>query len=217
MLLLGSIVVGALSGLLFVYSSDLPQIRALEDFRPTLSPSSMPTTAGLSGVLPCSAASCLPMSRFPTVSEGRHFHHRGPAFRRALGRGFPARGRRRLAKPAGASRRRGRQHSDDAARRRALSRPLGPQLAPQDPGNHAGHPDRAPLLQAADFHDVLQPDLSGCTATTDSKLRRNIISAGRWANLTLPEAAILAGLIRGPIIRRSCMRRTRSGAAQRRA
>src|ERR1017187_6806377 len=36
MLLLGSIAVGALSGLLFVYSSDLPQIRALEDFRPDI-------------------------------------------------------------------------------------------------------------------------------------------------------------------------------------
>jgi penicillin-binding protein 1A len=36
MLLLASIVIGALGGLLFVYSSDLPQIRALEDFRPDI-------------------------------------------------------------------------------------------------------------------------------------------------------------------------------------
>jgi penicillin-binding protein 1A len=36
LLLLGSIAVGALSGLIFVYSSDLPQIRALEDFRPDI-------------------------------------------------------------------------------------------------------------------------------------------------------------------------------------
>src|ERR1700687_1407479 len=35
-LLLGAITIGALSGLLFVYSSDLPQIRALEDFRPDI-------------------------------------------------------------------------------------------------------------------------------------------------------------------------------------
>src|SRR5467141_4226483 len=34
LLLLGSVAVGALAGLIFVYSSDLPQIRALEDFRP---------------------------------------------------------------------------------------------------------------------------------------------------------------------------------------
>src|SRR6202167_6305375 len=34
LLLLGSIAVGGLAGLLFVYSSDLPQIRALEDFQP---------------------------------------------------------------------------------------------------------------------------------------------------------------------------------------
>src|SRR5258708_13104744 len=36
MLLLASIAIGALAGLLFVYSSDLPQIRALEDFRPDI-------------------------------------------------------------------------------------------------------------------------------------------------------------------------------------
>src|SRR6266849_8291981 len=36
LLLLGSIAIGALAGTLFVYSSDLPQIRALEDFRPDI-------------------------------------------------------------------------------------------------------------------------------------------------------------------------------------
>src|ERR1700674_837549 len=36
LLLLASIAVGALAGLLFVYWSDLPQIRALEDFRPDI-------------------------------------------------------------------------------------------------------------------------------------------------------------------------------------
>src|SRR5580693_6095137 len=36
LLLLASISVGAVAGLLFVYSSDLPQIRALEDFRPDI-------------------------------------------------------------------------------------------------------------------------------------------------------------------------------------
>src|SRR3984885_15181175 len=36
LLLLAAIAFGALVGLLFVYSSDLPQIRALEDFRPDI-------------------------------------------------------------------------------------------------------------------------------------------------------------------------------------
>src|SRR5579862_1926709 len=36
LLLLASISIGAVAGLLFVYSSDLPQIRALEDFRPDI-------------------------------------------------------------------------------------------------------------------------------------------------------------------------------------
>src|SRR5580658_10343944 len=34
LLLVGAIAVGAVAGLLFVYSSDLPQIHALEDFQP---------------------------------------------------------------------------------------------------------------------------------------------------------------------------------------
>ena len=34
LLLLGAIAIGATAGLLFVYSSDLPQIHALEDFQP---------------------------------------------------------------------------------------------------------------------------------------------------------------------------------------
>src|SRR5258706_15210827 len=36
LMLLGAIAFGALAGFLFVYSSDLPQIRALEDFRPDI-------------------------------------------------------------------------------------------------------------------------------------------------------------------------------------
>jgi penicillin-binding protein 1A len=36
LLLVGAIALGTLTGLLFVYSSDLPQIRALEDFRPDI-------------------------------------------------------------------------------------------------------------------------------------------------------------------------------------
>src|ERR1019366_5202068 len=36
LLLLGAISIGALAGLLFVYSSELPQIHALEDFRPDI-------------------------------------------------------------------------------------------------------------------------------------------------------------------------------------
>jgi len=36
LLLLGSMALGAVSGLLFVYSSDLPEIRALEDYRPNV-------------------------------------------------------------------------------------------------------------------------------------------------------------------------------------
>ena len=64
LLLMGAIAVGALAGLLFVYSSDLPQIRALEDFRPTSSPNCIRTTARWSAISPCSAAFCSPTNRF---------------------------------------------------------------------------------------------------------------------------------------------------------
>jgi len=36
LLLLASISIGAVAGLLFIYSSDLPQIHALEDFQPDI-------------------------------------------------------------------------------------------------------------------------------------------------------------------------------------
>ena len=160
-LLLCSVALGAAAGLLFVYASDLPEIRALEDFRPNVVTELYADDGQLSATSPCSAASCSPTNRFPQVLNRRHHLHRGPAFRRALGRGFPARGRRRLAQhPA---------RTAVAEGASTLTMQLAGNLfldrsdrsfAPQNPGNAAGHSDRAPLHQAADFHDVRQPDLS---------------------------------------------------------
>jgi hypothetical protein len=64
-LLLLAIFFGAAAGLAFVYSNDLPQVRALEDYRPSVVTELIPMTASPSPILPCSAAFCLPGRRFP--------------------------------------------------------------------------------------------------------------------------------------------------------
>ena len=61
----------------------------------------------------------------------------------------------------------------------------------------AGHSDRAPLHQAADFHDVrnqiyLAHGNYGFEAASEYYFGKPV------GQLTLPEAAMLAGLIRGP-------------------
>jgi len=56
-LLLCSITLGAACGLLFVYASDLPEIRALETYRPNVVPKSTPMMASSLAPSLCSAAS----------------------------------------------------------------------------------------------------------------------------------------------------------------
>jgi len=56
-LLLCSVALGAACGLLFVYESDLPEIRASKLTAQTSSPKFTPTTANSLAASPCSAAS----------------------------------------------------------------------------------------------------------------------------------------------------------------
>ena len=56
-LLLCSIALGAGCGFLFVYASDLPEIRALETYRPDVVTEVIPTTASLPAASRFSAAS----------------------------------------------------------------------------------------------------------------------------------------------------------------
>jgi len=56
-LILCAVALGAGCGLLFVYASDLPEIRALETYRPTSSPKFTLMTASSPAASRCSAAS----------------------------------------------------------------------------------------------------------------------------------------------------------------
>src|ERR1039458_6151135 len=93
MLLLGSIAVGALSGLIFVYSSDLPQIRALEDFRPDIVTELYADDGQIVGSFALQRRILLTYEEIPTVlkdaiftTEDQHFEqHWGVDFTRVAG------------------------------------------------------------------------------------------------------------------------------------
>src|SRR6202171_702259 len=93
LLLLAAISVGALSGLLFVYSSDLPQIHALEDFRPDIVTELYADDAQVIGSFALTRGILLSYDQIPQVlkdailtTEDQHFEeHWGVDFTRVAG------------------------------------------------------------------------------------------------------------------------------------
>jgi penicillin-binding protein 1A len=93
LLLLAAITVGALAGLLFVYSSDLPQIRALEDFQPDLVTELYADDGQIVGNFALQRRVLLTYEQFPPVlkdailtTEDQHFdQHWGVDFTRVAG------------------------------------------------------------------------------------------------------------------------------------
>src|SRR5258708_12418641 len=93
LLLLGSIAIGALAGTLFVYSSDLPQIRALEDFQPDVVTELYADDGQVVGNFALQRRVLLSYEQFPPVlkdailtTEDQHFeHHWGVDFTRVAG------------------------------------------------------------------------------------------------------------------------------------
>src|SRR6202790_2511169 len=93
MLLLASIAIGALAGLLFVYSSDLPQIRALEDFRPDIVTELYADDGQIIGSFALQRRMLLAYEQIPPVlkdailtTEDQHFEeHWGVDFTRVAG------------------------------------------------------------------------------------------------------------------------------------
>jgi len=79
MLLLASIAIGALAGLLFVYSSDLPQIRALEDFRPDIVTELYADDGQIVGNFALQRRILLTYETDSARSKRRHPHHRRSA------------------------------------------------------------------------------------------------------------------------------------------
>jgi penicillin-binding protein 1A len=93
LLLLASISVGALGGLLFVYSSDLPQIHALEDFQPDVVTELYADDGQIVGNFALQRRVLLTYEQFPPVlkdailtTEDQHFEdHWGVDFTRVAG------------------------------------------------------------------------------------------------------------------------------------
>ena len=97
LLLLGSIALGAAAGLLFVYSSDLPEIRALEDYQPEVVTELYADDGQMIGNFALQRRILLTYEQFPQVLKDAITDHRGSALLRALGRGSATRGRSGLA------------------------------------------------------------------------------------------------------------------------
>src|SRR5258707_7048307 len=93
LLLLGSIALGSAAGLLFVYSSDLPQIRALEDFQPDVVTELYADDGQVVGNFALQRRVLLSYEQFPPVlkdailtTEDQHFEqHWGVDFTRVAG------------------------------------------------------------------------------------------------------------------------------------
>jgi penicillin-binding protein 1A len=93
LLLLGAIAVGGVAGLLFVYSSDLPQIRALEDFQPDVVTELYADDGQIVGNFALQRRVLLTYEQYPTVlkdailtTEDQHFEqHWGVDFTRVAG------------------------------------------------------------------------------------------------------------------------------------
>src|ERR1700726_3850776 len=108
MLLLASIAIGALAGLLFVYSSDLPQIRALEDFRPDIVTELYADDGQIIGSFALQRRILLAYEQIPPVlkdailsTEDQHFEeHWGVDFTRVVGAAWRDVTKRRIAQGA---------------------------------------------------------------------------------------------------------------------
>ncbi len=93
LLLLGSIALGASAGLLFVYSSDLPQIRALEDFQPDVVTELYADDGQIVGNFALQRRVLLTYEQYPQIlkdailtTEDQHFEeHWGVDFTRVAG------------------------------------------------------------------------------------------------------------------------------------
>ena len=159
LLVLVSALVGATAGLLLVYSTDLPQVDQLEHYRPSSITELYDDQGRIIGSFALQRRVVASYEDYPQVLrdalisiEDKDFYRHwginvwriaGAAYRDIVSGG----------KVQGAS-----TLTMQLARNLFLS---PDRIVPsQDSGSAAGHPDRAPLHQAADFYLVRQPDLS---------------------------------------------------------
>ncbi len=160
LLILIAILVGATGGLLLVYTTDLPQVDALEAYRPSSITELYDAHGKVIGSFALQRRVVVGYDDFPPVLrdalvsiEDKDFYkHSGINFWRIAGAAY--RDIRSGGTVQGAS------TLDHAARPQSFSLSRPP-LAAQGARGHARHPDRAPLHQAADIHALRQPDRAG--------------------------------------------------------
>ena len=197
MLLLGSIAVGALSGLIFVYSSDLPQIRALEDFRPDIVTELYADDGQIVGSFALQRRILLTYEQIPTVlkdaiftTEDQHFEqHWGVDFTRVAGAAWRNLLAHRVTEGASTLTMQLAgtlflDRSDRTMRRKIQETLLAIQIE--------RHYSKQQILTMYCNQIYLSHGNYGFEAASEYYFGRPV------GKLTLPEAALLAGLIRGP-------------------
>src|SRR5712672_4227674 len=197
MLLLASIAIGALAGRLFVYSSDLPQIRALEDFRPDIVTELYADDGQIVGNFALQRRILLTYEQIPPVlkdailtTEDQHFEeHWGVDFTRVAGaawRNFLA---HRVAEGASTLTMQLAgtlflDRSDRTMRRKIQETLLALQIE--------RHYTKQHIFTMYCHQIYLSHGNYGFEAASEYYFGKPV------GKLTLPEAALLAGMIRGP-------------------
>ena len=197
LLLLGSIAAGAAAGLLFVYSSDLPQIRALEDFQPDVVTELYADDGQTIGNFALQRRVLLTYEQYPQVlkdailtTEDQHFEqHWGVDFTRVAGAAWKDILAHRVVE--GAS---------------TITMQLAGTLFLDRSDRRMGRKVQEALLalQIERYYSKQQIFTMYCNQIYLSHGNYGFEAASEYyfgkpvGKLTLPEAALLAGMIRGP-------------------
>jgi len=197
LLLLASISIGALAGLLFVYSSDLPQVRALEDFRPNVVTELYADDGQIVGSFALQRRILLTYEQIPPVlrdailtTEDQHFQeHWGVDFTRVAGAAYRNLLAHRVTEGASTLTMQLAgtlflDRSDRSMRRKIQETLLALQIE--------RHYTKQQIFTMYCNQIYLSHGNYGFEAASEYYFGKPV------GKLTLPEAALLAGLIRGP-------------------
>src|SRR5580692_3209512 len=197
LLLLAAISIGALSGLLFVYSSDLPQIHALEDFRPDIVTELYADDGQIIGSFALQRRILLTYEQMPSVlkdailtTEDKHFEqHWGVDFTRVAGAAWRNLLAHRVTEGASTLTMQLAgtlflDRSDRSMRRKIQETLLAIQIE--------RHYSKQQILTMYCNQIYLSHGNYGFEAASEYYFGKPV------GKLTLPEAALLAGMIRGP-------------------
>jgi penicillin-binding protein 1A len=197
LLLLGSIAFGALAGLLFVYWSDLPQIRALEDFRPDIVTELYADDGQIVGSFALQRRILLTYEQIPQVlkdailtTEDQHFEeHWGVDFTRVAGAAWRNLLAHRVAEGASTLTMQLAgtlflDRSDRTMRRKIQETLLALQIE--------RHYTKQQIFTMYCNQIYLSHGNYGFEAASEYYFGKPV------GKLTVPEAALLAGMIRGP-------------------